>query len=282
MRSVIGDERTLRLLFRIFVKYSLNLEDPQTFSEKIQWIKLFGGLDRFSAFADKYEVRAFVERRVGSDHLIPIAGVYESFDEIDFSSLPTSFAIKATHGSGWIAFVSDKDSCDVRELRRMAERWLRTNFASWYGEAQYRPLRGRIIIEELVGEPPSDLADYRFFCYAGVPRVIQFDLTQAKQQRRDFYTPDWKRLDVLLRYGNFSPPPPAPRELDQMLQIAETLSRGFPFLRVDLYAPGDRVLFGELTLTPGQGFRRFFPREWDYEFGRNFDISAYAKGPPTA
>jgi hypothetical protein len=257
--------------------YPLNIWNPRTFNEKIQWIKFFGGLERYSSFVDKFDVRRFVEERCGKELLVPLIGVYEKADHIDHRSLPNSCVIKATHGSGWNIMVRDKTKLDWDSTKGQLNEWIGLNYFEETGEPNYKPLRGRIIIEEYLEDPSGDLKDYKFFCSKGEPRYIQVDSERFADHKRDFYSIDWERMPMREGYMNLPRPLARPARIGDMIAVCKKLSEGFPFVRVDLYLVNDRIYFGELTFTDGNGANMFSPAEYDLLFGDLIDLDDYGK-----
>ncbi|MEW9669203.1 ATP-grasp fold amidoligase family protein [Ammoniphilus sp. 3BR4] len=268
------DINFIKLHFKKCHGYELNLDNPQTFSEKIQWIKLYGKLDRFAKYVDKYKVREFVKERIGEQYLIPLIGVYDNVNKIDISSLPKSFVIKATHGCGWNIIVKDKSKLDWNLARKQITSWINTNYYHLFGERQYNPLKGRIIIEELLQDPSGDLKDFKLFTFHGNPMYIQVDGNRFSGHKRDVYDSNWKRLPYKIIYKKFSEPIQRPKRLDEMIEIASKLAHDFAFARIDLYYPNDRIYFGEITFTPSNGFKRY-PIEYENLLGKFIDLKKY-------
>lgn len=278
IKMVVGEETFNKIWFKRSHGYSLNLNNPLTFSEKIHWVKKHADLEKYAKYVDKYEVREFVEKTIGKDLLIPLIGVYKSSMEIEFSELPKSFIVKATHGSGWNRIVKDKNKINIEKVRDEINGWIKASFYKIYGERNYKPLIGRVVIEELIIDPSGDLKDYKFFCYNGEPLFIQVDGDRFSQHKRDMYDADWNRLPVKCEYENFETPVNEPVMLTQMLEIAKKLSAEFPFVRVDLYCAAEsKIYFGELTFTPGNGLDRFTPIEFDKVFGAPLQINKYSE-----
>ncbi|WP_299092911.1 ATP-grasp fold amidoligase family protein [uncultured Metabacillus sp.] len=270
-----GLKRFIEFYFQHYHGYPCSLDNPQTLSEKIQWLKLHGNLEQFSRFVDKYKVREFIKKSVGNEYVIPLLGVYSNFEEMNFDRLPEQFVLKATHGSGWNEIVLNKRELDLAELQRKCENWLATNFYDVSGEPNYRPLKGRIIVETYIGEVGRDLKDYKFFCFHGEPFFIQVDSERFDGHKRDLFTTEWEPLDFRLLYPKSEEPLEKPALLKEMMAIAKALSKDFPLVRVDLYQTSDRIYFGELTFTPGSGFIAYDPREYDLYYGGKLDLSRY-------
>ncbi|MFD2614748.1 ATP-grasp fold amidoligase family protein [Paenibacillus gansuensis] len=261
--------------FTKFQGYVPDLKNPQTFSEKLQYIKLHGNLQRLSNYVDKYNVRDYVKKTIGQEYLIPMVGIYETIEQIDFNQLPSSFIMKATHGSGWNIIVKDKNKVDWNSICIQMRSWLDSNYGDMTGELCYKPLQGRVIVEELIYDPSGDLKDYKFFCFGGVPHFIQVDSGRFDNHKRNLYDTHWNKLPLVLLYENISETVSMPKNFDKMLSLAAQLSKPFGFVRVDLYEANNVVYFGELTFVPGNGFEAFNPRQFDHQFGELLDLKTY-------
>lgn len=267
-RKNLGEVTYTKIKFLILQRYKLNLKTPKTLSEKIQWIKLFADIEVLSKYIDKYEVRDFVKRKIGESYLIPLIGVYDDIEKINFNLLPNSFVIKATHASGWNLIVRDKSQIDWNKEKIIVKKWLESSFYELTGERNYKNIKGRVVIEHLINDPSGDLKDYKFFCFNGHPRFIQVDGDRYENHKRDLYDIGWNKLPVTLQHNNLEKPVPKPELLNKLLQLASCLATDFKFVRVDLYFTGENIYFGELTFTPGQGYERFSSRYVDYNFGQ--------------
>lgn len=264
----------LRLMFLLKTHRILHLRNPQTYSEKIQWIKLYGQLELYSCYVDKYEVRRYVADTIGADHLVPIIGVWGNFDEIPFDSMPDQFVLKATHGCGYNFICRDKSVLDKACLRQTANDWLSENFYVTHREPQYRHIRPRLIAEVYLQDESGGLRDYKFPCFGGVPHLVQVIGDRARGTTESFYDRQWNLLPVREEgFPNAACSIERPALLDEMLDVAARLAAGFPFVRVDLYSVDGRIYFGELTFTPCNGFITYRPDSFDRELGRMLDLS---------
>jgi hypothetical protein len=232
--------------------------------------------------ADKFGVREYVERAVGECYLVPLLGVYDAADSIDFSILPQRFVIKATHGSGWNIFVPDKSKADLRRIRRRASRLLKRNFYYRSQEWQYKNIKPRLIVEEYLSGPDGEVPwDYKFFCFdrGRHPEMfIQVDIGRFGDYQQVFMTGDWRPAGFRFRLMKTRPPdelPPKPPQLEEMRRLARILARDHDFCRVDLYSVAGRVYFGELTLYPYAGFRAIRPREASLRLGSMIQLAGH-------
>jgi hypothetical protein len=224
---------------------------------------------------DKYTVREFIRNRIGEDHLIPLIGVYDRVEDIDFSTLPDSFVMKATHGSSWNFIIKDKSKADLKRIKKRMSKWLRANYYTRHGEANYKPLKGRVIIEKYLEDPSGEVKDYKIFCHNGEPVIIRVDSDRYSDHKQDLFDARWNRLPVIWAHRNSPQPPVKPEKLEELLDICRKLTRDFNFVRADLYCTGNQVYFGELTFTPGDGMVPLTPPEFALVMGELIDIEHY-------
>jgi len=264
----------LRILFRIKNGYKLNLDNPKTYNEKIQWIKLFDKDELIPICADKFTVREFVDSRGCPEILNDL--IWEGYnpEEIPFDSLPKKFAIKATHGSGFNILCTDKSKIDEVKIKKQLNKWLKRKFIRCYGEWFYGIVKPRIIIEKYLSDDTQDIPiDYKIMCFNGIPKFIIVDTDRFTGHKRNIYDLDWNfRKEVSMGFKNDKPILP-PKKLAEMLRYASTLSKGFRHARVDLYLVNEKIYFGEITFTNGAGFDRIMPYEFDIEMGELFKIN---------
>lgn len=250
-----------------------NLKSPTTFNEKILYRCLHPD-PRFAELTDKLTVRDYVARKIGAEHLIPLIADPDSFTEAVFESLPTSFVMKANHGSGFVKVVRNKAETTFQELSQLADKWLTTDFYRIARERHYRTIKPKIFFETLLldrsGQIPPDL---KLHCFHGAPgeQIIYIAVISGRfgdSPRGDMYDSRWNRLDIAFgHYPMSDEAAPCPHNLAEILDIAKVLSADFGYVRVDLYAPDDEIFFGELTFTHGAGVYPFGPDEIDYKWG---------------
>ncbi len=268
----LPDALFLKMKYRVSMGRRLHLCRPKTFTEKLQWQKLHDRNPLYHKLVDKAEVKPYVAGKVGAEHVIPTLGVWDRPEDIDWNSLPDQFVLKCTHDSGSTIICTDKSSFDRdAACARLAESlkdkfWLRAR------EWAYKGVSPRIIAEPYIG---AGLKDYKIFCFNGKPEFLFVAADRdnpAEETKFDFFTPDWRHMDVRNGHPNASVPPERPDCLEEMLGLASTLAEDFPQVRIDFYAPGDgRVLFGEYTFCHWGGFVPFDPPEADLELGRMFE-----------
>jgi len=248
---------------RVFGR-KLNWDNPQTYNEKINVSKVYMPTPEKTRLTDKYLVREWIREKIGDEYLIPLLGVYASFDEIDFASLPDKFVMKCNHDSGSVTLVSDKSTIDMKALGRKYDFHMRTNYA-WTGfEMHYRDIKPRIIIEQYMGDANND---YKFLCFDARPYYCWVDFDRFTKHTRNFYSLDWERQPFSLLYSNNPKDPERPSRFDEMKKIAERLCEEFAQVRVDLYFISGKIYFGEMTFTSEDGFGKLTPDEWDYKLG---------------
>lgn len=272
-RHIASDKQYAKARYRLNTGRKLRLNPPVTLSEKINWIKLYDRSELRRRVADRTGVRKFVAERIGSEHLIPLIGVFEELNHDVWNSLPERFVLKANHGSGMVAVIRDKDSEDPDEIIRITRQWQQTDYARFGREWVYEDLPRTIVVEELLltgeGEIPDD---YKFFCFHGKAVLFQIDFDRYGDHTRNFYDRSLNRADARIIYEPNEQEVEFTANLQEALTIADRLSEGFNFIRVDLYLTRDRVWFGEMTNFPGNGFEAFTPYQFDREMGRLLDL----------
>lgn len=272
--KIIPDRLYISLIyFHHFHKFP-NLKNPQTFNEKLQWLKLYDRRPEYSTMVDKYRAKEYVARIIGDEYIIPTIGVWNSVDEIDWDSLPNQFVLKWNHDSGSIVICKDKTKLD----RNKAILRLRKNEHSsgyWYGrEWPYKNVNPCIIAEKYMEDESGELRDYKFFCFNGKAKFFKVDFGRYVEHHANYYDTKCN----LLPFGEESFPSifekklKMPENIDRMIELAEKLAENIPFIRVDFYDVRSRIYFGELTLFPASGFGRFTSNEWDYKIGDMIDL----------
>ena len=246
---------------------ALDLANPQTLCEKIQWCKLYDSTPAKTRLADKYLVREWVAEQIGAEYLTPLFGTWESFEAIDFDALPDRFVLKANHGSHWNMVVNDKTKLDRAMAKQKFERWLDTNYAFFMGfELQYKNIPPRIIAEQNLNTGDV-LHEYKILCFDGEPRFLWDDAPRFRNGCRNVYDANWNVMPFTVNYPSSPDLDPKPRNLATLISIARKLSRGFCHVRVDLYETEGKIYFGEMTFTPGSGLWKIDAPEWDLELG---------------
>lgn len=273
--SFVPDKTMLKLQYWIKLRRKLNLKHPMRYTEKIQWYKLYYRNKLMTQCVDKYEVRKYVEKVGYKSKLVELYGIYENIDEIDFWSLPDKFIIKTTNGSGTNFICNDKANLDLEFCRKKITEFMKRPTISSGREWAYYDVKNKIIIEELLEDkenPYGGINDYKFICFAGKIYCIVVDVGRYIEHRRNFYDINWERMNVSSDHANIDEDVQKPEQFDEMKEIVEGLSKGFPHVRVDLYNIKGKIYFGEMTFYPWSGYVEFFPDEFDFELGKNFEL----------
>ncbi len=297
LTDVLSDETFLKMQYYAMMGKHLNLTSPTDFNEKIQWLKLHFRNPLYIKCADKYLVREYVRSKVGVKYLNECLGVYESVDSIDFETLPEAFVLKASHGSGWNIICPDKSKLNIEKAKKRMAKWLNSDFSQVGREWQYHEIMPRIICERFLVDPecPS-LRDYKLFTFKGETKYIWVDFVESagegyrddigyskpnhggnSRRYRNIYDINWR-----LKKGCGSIYPSKETEsvskpecLQEMLDVAYKLAKDFPMCRVDFYVLGGRkVIFGELTFTPGNGCNPFYPQSFNDELGSYINLAS--------
>lgn len=247
--------------------YSLNLKNPKTFNEKLQWLKINNRNPEYTTMVDKYAVKKYIAEKIGPEYIIPTLGVWDSFNEIDFDALPDQFVLKCTHDSGGLIVCHDKSKLDMDAVRKKIETSLSNNFYYMGREWPYKNVPHRIIAEQYMAD---DLRDYKLFCFDGVPRMTLVCSERFTKDglKEDFYDEGWNHLDNQRpAHGNAVLPIARPKQYELMKELAAKLSEKMPFARIDFYEINEKVYFGEITFYLASGFEGFIPEEWDLKLG---------------
>lgn len=273
------DKLYLSVMWRAYYHKKLDWKNPQSFNEKIQWLKAKDQNPLYPTLVDKYAVRAYIANAVGEEYLIPLAGgPWSSFDEIDFSLLPDRFVLKCTHDSGGVVICRGKAGFDLQDAREKIEKSLTRNYY-WGGrEWPYRNLTPRIIAETYMeGASGGELLDYKFMMFGGEHRCafVCSNRFAGSKLNVTFFDPAWNRMPFERHYHADPQKILRPACYDEMINVARRLSEGLPFVRIDLYEIAGRVYCGEITLYPGSGLEMFQPIDWDYKLGEWLDLKKY-------
>ncbi len=270
-KFVLNDADYISTEFEYHMGYRPNLDDPKTFNEKIQWLKLHVRNPEYTRMVDKYEVKNYIAEKVGKEYVIPTLGIYDAFDEIEFDKLPRQFVLKCTHDSGSTVVCKDKNSFDIENARTLLERNLKYNYY-WAGrEWQYKDVKPRIIAEQyLEDNQDRELRDYKFFCFHGVAKVLliaQGRMSSESEVTTDFYNEKLEHIEMKSGHPNALVKPHMPENYLEMKEIAEKLSSGIPHVRVDFYEVNGQVYLGEFTFHHQGGMVPLKPYERDLELG---------------
>lgn len=253
----------LKKRYRLETGEKLDYSHLQTYNEKIQWLKMYESTPLKTQLADKYRVREWISEKIGEQYLIPLLGVWDKFDDIDFDTLPDQFVLKCNHGCGYNYVIKDKKAMDREYARKKFEYWLKRNYAfvSCRLELHYKDIKPCIIAEKYIEQMDGNLFDYKIHVFNGEPKIIQVigdrDLNHHKA-KEIFLTPDWKPAELMYHtYDQYAEPPERPDNMDEMLRIAGILGSEFRYVRVDLYNISGEIKFGEMTFAPKSGFGKW-------------------------
>lgn len=256
----------------------LDLNNPQTFNEKIQWLKLYDRNPLYIRLVDKYAVKDYVSKKIGEQYVIPTFGVWNNYDEIDFENLPNEFVLKTTHdgGGAGVIICLDKAKFNHEESRCRINNSLKRNVYKDLREWPYKDVPHRILAEELLLNEGKALQDYKIHCFNGVPKLILVckDRYESSGLTEDFFDCEWNHIPVRRpKHPNSSKLIEAPEGLEKMLELSRVLSEGIPFVRTDFYIVNHKVYFGEMTFYPTSGFTAFVPDKYDSIIGQWLDLN---------
>lgn len=274
---LLDDEKFICRKFERLLGYYPNLKQPQTFNEKLQWLKLHDRNPVYTKLVDKYEVKKHVANKIGSEYIIPTLGVYDTFDKIDFNKLPDQFVIKCTHDSGGVVVCKKKSIFNIEEAKHKLVMSLNRNFYLFSREWPYKNVPRKIIVEKYIEDKSGDeLTDYKFMCFNGEVKC-SFTCTDrfSNNLKVTFFDREWNMMPFERHYPRSETPIHKPKHYNEMLEIAEILSHGIPFVRIDLYEANDKVYFSEYTFFPGSGMEEFSPESWDYILGEWLRLPRY-------
>ena len=274
IQRILPDVPFLRLMIKARLGYSLNLQDPKTFNEKLQWLKLYDHNLIYTDMVDKYEAKKIISSAVGEDFVVQTYGVWDRFEDIDFDSLPEQFVLKTTHDCGGVFICRDKSSFDREAVSNEIKHRLEESFF-WQGrEWPYKNVRPRILAEKfltMTGESAStdSIADYKMMCFNGKAQycLVCTGRNSKDGLRENFFDRDWNPTPFKRNNPESLLPIARPAHYEKMIEIAEIISKDIPFLRVDFFEAENRLFVGELTFFPANGFGAFIPEEWDRKLG---------------
>ncbi len=265
------DKMYLKMKYRLIMGKKLNLKNPQTFNEKLQWLKLYDRKPEYTVMVDKYAVKKYVADKIGEEYIIPTFGVWDNVEDIDFEKLPNQFVLKCTHDSGGLVICKDKANLDIEAAKLKLQKSLKTDFYLMGREWPYKNVPRKIIAEKFMEDSQNeDLRDYKFFCFDGVVKAlfVASDRQNPNEETKfDFFDADFNPLKCRNGHPNSINLPKCPKSFAEMKKLASILSMGIPHARVDFYEIDGKVYFGEMTFYHNCGFVAFNPEEWDEKFG---------------
>lgn len=271
MLNWLPDKVFLEAAFRARFGRKLNLNNPETFNEKLQWLKLYNRKPEYTKMVDKYLVRDYVKEKIGEEYLIPLLGVWDDPEKIDFNELPMQFVLKCNHNSGLgMCICKDKNSLDINKVKEELKKGINQNYYLTSREWPYKDVPRRIIAEKyMVDESGYELKDYKFYCFDGKVKLVMInsDRMSSEKTKANYFDENYQPLDFVWGYENAEIPPQKPEKLEEMKYLAEKLSEGITHVRIDFYQTPSGIYFGEITFFDGSGFDAIEPIEWDYKIG---------------
>lgn len=275
----------LKLLYKKILGKKLNLKNPRTLNEKIQWKKIYDRNPIYTKCADKYAVREYIKEKIGEKYLIPLLYVTNKPEEIPFDKLPLPYIIKPNHGSGWFIIIKKREDINKKEIIKKCKGWLNSSIYLIAREWHCKDIPPKIVIEKLLTKDDEKVPDdCRFYCFNGKVEFIQMDVNRFENHERGIFDLNWKPLpftwcsiiDGELKYKT-KEDILKPKNLNEMIKVAEKLSKDFNFVRVDLYSLNGEIYFGELTFTPACGLSPFVPDKYDLIYGKKLKLRKYKK-----
>lgn len=266
----LPDKPYLKLVYYLKLGKKLDLNNPKTFTAKLQWLKLYNRRPEYTNIVDKYEVKNYVSRKLGEEYIIPTLGVWDKFSDIDFDKLPSRFVLKTTHGGGSIGvfICKDKLNLDIAKAKYNIETSLKLDVYKLFREWPYKNVRKRIIAEQYMEDDSGELRDYKFYCFNGEPKVMLLASNRFTNHNFNYFDMQFNKLPISSRDGKTSNEElKKPENFEEMIEVAKKLSNGFPHVRVDLYSCNHKIYFGELTFFDGSGYDDMESEEWDSKFG---------------
>lgn len=271
MLNWLPDKVFLEAAFRARFGRKLNLNNPETFNEKLQWLKLYNRKPEYTKMVDKYLVRDYVKEKIGEEYLIPLLGVWDDPEKIDFDELPMQFVLKCNHNSGLgMCICKDKNSLDINKVKEELKKGINQNYYLTSREWPYKDVPRKIIAEKyMVDESGYELKDYKFYCFDGKVKLVMInsDRMSSEKTKANYFDENYQPLDFVWGYENAEIPPQKPEKFEEMKYLAEKLSEGISHVRIDFYQTPSGIYFGEITFFDGSGFDAIEPIEWDYKIG---------------
>lgn len=264
---ILPDKMYIKRKYKKRMGKKVNLKKPVTYSEKIQWLKLYDRRPEYTIMADKYLAKDYVANIIGQEYIIPTLGVWERVEDIDFESLPNQFVLKTTHDSGGLVICKDKNRLDIEKAKLKLNKSLQSNYFLHGREWPYKNVKPRIIAEKYIEDKNGEMNDYKFFCFNGKVKALFVATDRPIDTRFDFFDVEFNHLPIVNGHPNAEKAIEKPKNFEDMIRLAEILSQGIPHVRVDLYNVDSKIFFGEMTFSHYNGMTPFEPDEWDRIFG---------------
>jgi len=274
---LVPDKKYIGMWYKAVFGRKIDLKNPKTYNEKLQWLKIYNRNPEYTKLVDKQEVKKHIADKIGEKYVIPTLAVWDSVDDINIDSLPEQFVLKCTHDSGSIYICTDKTKFDLKAVKEGLRKKLKYNMYWWGREWPYKNVKPRIIAEKyMVDESGTELKDYKFFCFGGKAKYL-FVATDRynpdEETKFDFFDLEFNHLPFTNGHPNANRKIEKPKGFDKMVELAEILSENMPHARVDFYDINGEVYFGEITFSHWNGLVPFEPEEWDYKLGKLINLS---------
>lgn len=275
---LLPDTLYLKFVYYIKLRKRLNLKNPQTFNEKLQWLKLHDRNPLYTTLADKYKMKEWVSEKIGEEYIVPLLGVWDKAEDIDFDKLPNQFVLKCNHNSGLgMVICKDKSKLNIVEVKKNLSKGLRQDYFYYSREWPYKNIVKKIIAEQFLCDNTEDqndsLIDYKFFCFDGQPKIMYISKDNSSAPKTDFFDMEFNHLNLRMKDENSEILPEKPRKFEKMKELASKLSRDIPHVRVDFYCVNEQLYVGEMTFFHNGGFSKINPINWNNIMGDWIDLS---------
>lgn len=267
---IIKDKWYIAIRYRLKMGYWMDFDHPITYTEKLQWLKLYNRRPEYTMMVDKYEVKRYVSEVIGSQYVIPTYAAYENSSQIDWDCLPEKFVLKTSNGGGGnnVFICQDKSSIDKAKVMRMMNQSLNYDIYRNFGEWPYKNVKPRIIAEELLKTREGDIRDYKFYCFLGEPKLVLVASNRFSTHNFDYFDIDFKHLDITSRCGDHSPSSiEKPENYELMVSLVRQLAKDIPHVRIDMYNCDGKIYFGEMTFYDSSGYDDLQSDEWNRRLG---------------
>lgn len=270
----LSDKQYIKYQYKKTVGKDINLINPTTFGEKLNWLKLNDRNEKYTQMVDKYLMKEYIKETIGDKYVVPLIGVWDSPEQIDFDKLPNKFVLKCNHNSGTGMFICrDKTSINKDEVFSNLKKGLKEDYYEKHREWPYKNVSRKIIAEKFLETGEDYLTDYKFFCFNGIPKIMYISQDYSSTPTTDFYDMNFNKLDLRMKDPNSNIYIEKPQCFDEMREIATKLAKDIPFLRVDFYYVNKQIYVGELTFYHNAGFCKISPEIWNTKLGNWIDLS---------
>lgn len=270
--KVIPDYVYIQMMYYLQTGNVLSLKNPKTYCEKLQWLKLYGGYEELSDYADKVKAKLIAQESIGETHIIPTLGIWNCFEDIDFDSLPNQFILKCTHDSGGNYICRDKNSIPYKELGKYFNNRLRVNYYWYLRERQYKNIIPRIIAEPILSNEKYPV-DFKFFCFNGLPKVLMVVHVVDGKRLSNYYDEQLNSIDISMGNPSYKGDATLPENIHEMCLMAQLLSAGFKHVRIDMYNIDGKIYFGEYTFHHWSGMLNIQPPDFNIRLGEMIECS---------